>query len=166
MSLDNTKLLDFLGEIDKELNRKIVLVAVGGTAMTLLKTKPSTIDVDFTIPVKYYADFQAALQNVQAGFQVDAYQAPMVFTTSLPEDYLKRSKPFNTGLKRIELRALHPLDIVVTKIARLDGRDKQDIVSCMKRFKITRRQILKRAKEIKSLADDQDFQDNLGGFFS
>ncbi|MCE2507486.1 MAG: hypothetical protein J4F36_13680 [Nitrosopumilaceae archaeon] len=50
MSLDNTKLLDFLGEVDKELTRRIVVVAVGGTAMTLVDAKPSTIDVDFTIP--------------------------------------------------------------------------------------------------------------------
>ena len=50
MSLDNAKLLDFLGEIDRELPRKIVMVAVGGTAMTLVDAKPSTIDVDFAIP--------------------------------------------------------------------------------------------------------------------
>ena len=93
MSLDNRKLLGFLDEIDKELNRKIVVVAVGGTAMTLLKAKSSTIDVDFTIPVEYYDDFQTAMGLVQPGFQVDAYHAPMVFTTSLSEDYLKRSKP-------------------------------------------------------------------------
>ena len=47
MSLDNTKLLDFLVEVDKELSRRIVVVAVGGTAMTLVKAKPSTIDVDY-----------------------------------------------------------------------------------------------------------------------
>ena len=52
MSLDNTKLLDFLEEIDRELSRKIVIVAVGGTAMTLVNAKPSTIDIDFTIPGK------------------------------------------------------------------------------------------------------------------
>ncbi len=34
MSRDNTKLLDFLDEIDRELERRIVIVAVGGTAMT------------------------------------------------------------------------------------------------------------------------------------
>lgn len=47
MSLDNTKLLDFLGEIDRELEHKIVVVAVGGTAMTILNAKPSTIDVEY-----------------------------------------------------------------------------------------------------------------------
>ena len=43
--------MDFLEELDKELERKITVVAVGGTAMTLHNTKASTIDVDFTIPV-------------------------------------------------------------------------------------------------------------------
>ncbi len=50
MSLKKRFLLDFLEELDKELDRKITLVAVGGTAMTLLDLKNSTIDVDFTIP--------------------------------------------------------------------------------------------------------------------
>ncbi|MDE1812367.1 MAG: hypothetical protein KGH85_05820 [Thaumarchaeota archaeon] len=49
--------------IDKELKRKIVVVTVGGTAMTLLKAKPSTIDVDFTIPSKY-DEFEVAKKIV------------------------------------------------------------------------------------------------------
>ena len=60
MSLDNTKLLDFLEEIDRELSCKIVIVAVGGTAMTLANAKPSTIDIDFTIPGKDYDEFERA----------------------------------------------------------------------------------------------------------
>lgn len=39
--LNNSKLLDFLEELDKELDGKIIVVAVGGTAMTLLGIKPS-----------------------------------------------------------------------------------------------------------------------------
>ncbi|MDE1832421.1 MAG: hypothetical protein KGI02_08650 [Thaumarchaeota archaeon] len=69
MSFDNTKLLDFLDEIEKELTRKIVVVAVGGTAMTLLKAKFSTIDVDFTIPDQYYDDFEHAMKIVQPDFK-------------------------------------------------------------------------------------------------
>jgi hypothetical protein len=164
MSLDNTKLLDFLDEIEKELTRKIVIVAVGGTAMTLLKAKSSTIDVDFTILDPYYDDFQLAMKIVQPGFQVDAYQHCMVFVTSLPEDYVKRSKIIKTNLKKIELRTLHPVDIIVTKIARLDERDEQDIESCMKKFKITKNQVVKRASQIPSLVNDETFQTNLKNF--
>ncbi len=165
MSLDNTKLLDFLGEIEKELTHKIVVVAIGGTAMTLFKTKPSTIDVDFTIPDQYYDDFSRAMKIVRPGFQVDLYREGMVFVTSLPPDYLKRSKPVQkTKLKKIKLLTLHPVDIIVTKIARLDQRDEQDIESCMKKFKITRNQIVKRAGQIPSLVHDKTFQTNLKNF--
>ncbi|MEX2191940.1 MAG: DUF6036 family nucleotidyltransferase [Nitrosarchaeum sp.] len=165
MSLDNTKLLGFLEEIDKELTHKIVVVAVGGTAMTLLKVKSSTIDVDFTIPDQYYADFERAMKIVQPGFQVDRYHGGMVFIVSLPEDYLKRSKPVpKTKLKKIKLLTLHPVDIIVTKIARLDERDEQDIESCMKKFKITRNQVVKRANQIPSLVHDETFQTNLKNF--
>ncbi len=41
MSLNKKALFDFL-ELDKEAAQKITLVAVGGTAMTLIDAKPST----------------------------------------------------------------------------------------------------------------------------
>jgi hypothetical protein len=164
MSLDNSKLLDFLGEVDKELQHKVVVVAVGGTAMTLFKAKSSTIDVDFTIPGQYYDDFEHAKDLVKPGFQVDLYHDGMVFVTSLPNDYFKRSKLVKTNLKKIELRTLHPVDIIVTKIARLDERDEQDIESCMKKFKITKNKIVKRASQILSLVHDDAFQANLKNF--
>ena len=50
--LDTTALLDFLAVVDAELERPIALVAVGGTALTLLGVKPSTRDVDFTAPAQ------------------------------------------------------------------------------------------------------------------
>lgn len=161
MSLDNTKLLDFLGEIDKELKRKITVVAVGGTAMTLLKAKPSTIDIDFTIPAEYYDEFEMAKKIVQPGFRVDLFHDGAVFVTMLPDDYLKRSKPIKTRLKKMELRALDPIDIVVTKIARLDNRDKQDIESCVMKFKLKKERIEKRAEEIGYAGNDKVFKSNL-----
>ena len=161
MSLDNTKLLDFLGEIDKELKRKIVIVAVGGTAMTLLKVKSSTIDVDFTIPREYFGDFEHAKKTVQPGFKVDLFHDGAVFVNMLPEDYLKRSIPIKTKLKSIKLMALHPVDIVVTKIGRLDERDEQDIESCIRKFKLKKDQITKRASQLGSAANEYAFQINL-----
>lgn len=161
MSLDNAKLLDFLGEIDKELTHKIVVVAVGGTAMTLLNAKSSTIDVDFTIPSEYFGDFQHAKDIVQPGFKVDLFHDGAVFVNMLPEDYLKRSTLIKTRLKNIELRALHPVDIIVTKIGRLDGRDEQDIESCIKKFKIKKSQIVKRASQMGYATEDKVFQSNL-----
>lgn len=161
MSLDNTKLLDFLGEIDKELERRIVVVAVGGTAMTLLNAKPSTIDVDFTIPGEFYGEFEVAKKIVQPGFTVHTFVDGAVFINMLPDDYLKRSKSIKTKLKKIDLRALHPVDIVVTKIGRLDSRDEQDIESCIKKFRLKKDQIKKRAAQLGYTANEKVFQTNL-----
>lgn len=161
MSLDNTKLLEFLEEMDRELERKIVVVAVGGTAMTLLNAKPSTIDVDFTIPGEYFDDFERAKKIVQPGFRVDLFRDGAVFVTILPEDYLERSKQIKTKLKKIDLRALQPVDIVITKITRLDGRDEQDIQACIEKFGLGKREIKERAKQTGYSGNDDVFKDNL-----
>ena len=103
MSLDNKRLFDFLEEIDRELSHKITAVAVGGTAMTLVNAKTSTIDVDFTIPDQDYDEFRRAKKIVQPGFRVDIFHDGAVFVTILPEDYLEKSIPVKTAFKNIEL---------------------------------------------------------------
>jgi len=161
MSLDKQQLIDFLEEIEKELKRKIILVAVGGTAMTLLNLKASTIDVDFTIPRKDFGEFKRALDIVPHGFKVDLWNDGMVFSQFLPEDYLDKSRKIRTNLKMIDLRALDPIDIVVTKIGRLIGRDKDDISECIKKFKLTKSVIKKRAKQIEYAGNEEVYEINL-----
>lgn len=56
-----------------------------------------------------------------------------MFSQFLPSDYLERSLPIR-HLRHIDLRALHPVDIVVTKIGRLDERDLQDIAACIRKY--------------------------------
>jgi len=135
--LDKTQLLDFLGVVEKELSRQITLVGAGGTAMTLLDLKPSTIDIDFTGPGEYIADFKEALKNISHGFKIDLYKDGVVFSQILPEDYLEKSIRIRQ-IGRIELCSLQPLDIVVTKIGRLDDRDMRDIEACIKGHRLTK----------------------------
>ena len=45
----------------------------------------------------------------------------------------------------ISLRALHPVDIIVTKIGRLNERDTQDIETCIKAYKVSDAEIKARA---------------------
>jgi hypothetical protein len=63
MPCDKTALLEFLEVLNGDLTKKITLVAAGGTAMTLLDLKPSTIDIDFTIPSSDLPEFERALKN-------------------------------------------------------------------------------------------------------
>ncbi|WP_428323722.1 DUF6036 family nucleotidyltransferase [Nitrosopumilus sp.] len=161
MSLSKQQLLDFLEELDKELEREITVVAVGGTAMTLHNAKASTIDVDFTIPAQDYSEFDRVLKIIPHGFKVDAWNNGMVFSQDLPDDYLEKSKPVRTKMKKMKLRILDPLDIIVTKIGRLHGRDKEDIATCIKKFRITPEQIKKRAKQVVYVGREENYEINL-----
>jgi hypothetical protein len=128
MPCDKSALLDFLEVINEGLPKKITLVAAGGTAMTLLDLKPSTIDIDFTIPSSDMPEFEQALKNNPTGYKVDRWADGYVFCQSLPDDYLDKSVKIKE-FSQISLRALHPVDIIVTKIGRLNQRDIQDKIS-------------------------------------
>ena len=52
------------------------------------------------------------------------------------------------NIKNIVLRALQPLDIVVTKVGRYNDRDIQDIKDCITQFKIDKDSIIGRGKEV------------------
>lgn len=118
MPLDRSGLMGLLTAVDGELEKRIVLVAAGGTAMTLLDLKPSTLDIDFTGPHDDIEEFNRIQKGIPHGFKIDTWTDGAVFSQFLPEDYLQKSVPVKTKLKRIDLRALHPVDIVATKIGR------------------------------------------------
>jgi hypothetical protein len=162
--LDKGRLFDFLDELDKEFSkkgRKVTLVAVGGTAMTLLDLKLSTLDVDFTVPGEDYSSVDLVLKMLSPGFKIDIWQDGAVFSQFLPQDYLVKSIKIKTDFSSLQLRALHPLDIIVTKIGRLNDRDIQDIEVCIKQFKITKKEISNRAKQVQYEGDENIYQENL-----
>lgn len=161
MQLDNNSLIDFLIELESELDRRITIIAIGGTAMTLLNLKPSTIDVDFIIPDEYYDEFIRALNAVPHGFHVHHWKGNMVFSQILPDDYIEKSITIKTKTKKIELRALHPLDIVATKIGRLNDRDLQDIEVCIKKYHLTEDQIVERARKVEYVGREENYLINL-----
>jgi hypothetical protein len=84
----------------------------------------------------------------------------MVFSQLLLADYLKRSVAVR-HLRNIELRALHAVDLVVTKIGRLDERDLQDIEDCMRKFRLSKSQILRRTKEVQYVGREENYAANL-----
>jgi hypothetical protein len=150
-----------LETIDAQLDRRITIVAVGGTALTLLNVKKSTIDIDFSFPNSDSDAFTKALGMLpKPGYRIDYFSDGDIFSIILPDDYLKKSMPIKT-FRRIELRALNPIDIVVTKIGRLKGRDKEDIEACIKRFKLSANQIRKRANQLDLAGGEEHYRANL-----
>ena len=155
--IDSTRLLEFLELMGQGLPRRIVLVAVGGTAMTLLNVKPSTRDIDFTGPGEDIGLFRRVLGATPHGMKVDAWPDGQVFSQFLPPDYLARSWKVRQ-LENIDLRALHPVDIVITKIGRLDDRDRQDIRDCIRAFKISKSAIERRASKVEYVGSTENFE--------
>lgn len=139
-------LLDWLKRIDTRLKKKITLIAVGGTAMTLLNFKESTIDVDFDISREDYDSFKNAIDKT---FHVDIFVDGYIFSEQLPDDYAKIAFDFkNIGFKKINLRILHPMDIILTKAARYNARDEDDIAALVKKIKIDKEKLKSRFNEI------------------
>ena len=128
--------------------------------MTLLDLKPSTIDIDFTGPGEDIADFKETLETFSHGFKIDLYKDGVVFSQILPEDYLEKSIRIRQ-IGRIELRSLQPLDIVVTKLGRLDDRDMEDIEACIRGHRLTKETILSRAKQVQYVGREANYKANL-----
>ena len=143
MPCDKSALFDFLSVLNEDLAKKITLVAAGGTAMTLLDLKPSTIDIDL-IPGCDRLDFEQALKSNPPGYKVDRWTDGCIFCQTLPNDYLEKSIKIKE-FSHIVLRALQPLDIIVTKIGRLNARDLQDIEACIKKANVSEAEIEERA---------------------
>lgn len=161
MEIKADRLLDFLKEIDKELERRIQLNAVGGTAMTLLKLKTSTVDIDFDMSPEDKKELQRVLDIIPHGFKIDIFTRGYIFSQQLPEDYLKNLRPIDEKFSKIRLFTIAPIDIVATKISRLNDRDMQDIESCITKRKIKKEDIIKRFRQIEHGASEKIPKENL-----
>ena len=127
--IGRNELVKWLKSIDKKLRSKITLIAVGGTAMTLLGLKSSTRDVDFCIGFNEKKYFEKVLDKK---FKVDIFADGYIFSEQLPADYVEKSKEI-VKMKNITLKALNPVDIIITKAARFNARDEEDIEALSKR---------------------------------
>ena len=143
--ITKNNLIDWLKEIDKNLDKKISLIAVGGTAMTLLGLKPSTRDIDFCVE-KGLKEFKELAKKSK--FIVDIFTGGYIFSEQLPEDYIDKSIKMELNLNKVELRTLSLIDIVLTKAARYNARDEEDIATLAKTKKINKKELEKRFKEI------------------
>ncbi len=121
--IGRNELVRWLKSVDRKLHRKVTLIAVGGTAMTLLGLKSSTRDVDFCLKSEEKRDFEKVLDKE---FKVDIFTDGCIFSEQLPADYSEKSKEI-IRMKNIDLKALSPIDIIITKAARFNARDEEDI---------------------------------------
>ena len=154
-------LKEYLDLIDKQLQQKITVVAVGGTAMTLYGLKEATKDVDFCVQTKGdWAAIQSAAKKTRSNFRLDLFQGGHIYALQLPDNYAKKAQPIKTKLRNLEVRLLSPIDIIITKTARLNERDIEDIRTLVSKKRVDKKKLMERFGLVKGsyVASDRDFQ--------
>ena len=155
------QLLNIMQVLDNELETRCVAVSVGGTAMTLHGVKPGTADIDFTIR-EGYGDFvrAVALTADQIQVRIDSWIDGEVYLNTLPSDYFARST-HETSFNHIEIWSLCLIDVIVTKIGRLNRNDRNDISSILASTQISGMDVVRRVRQMSYDGLRATYWDNL-----
>jgi hypothetical protein len=139
--LDKHNLLEVLRLWNKFFNRKVRLIACGGTALTLQDIKSSTKDVDFMIPEE--SEYRYLIKIIrQLGYEqttgfgwrkpqemyiFDLYPGKRIHTTELLESPLKQGNHFwIETLQYISVGVLNHYDLIISKLFRGSTVDFED----------------------------------------
>lgn len=145
------ELMAYLYQIDGKLRKKVTLVAVGGTAMTLYGLKEATKDVDFCVAKKEDFDLVAAAdRKVNGQFRLDLFSEGHIYVLQLPEDYAAKSRPIKEQFENLIVKLLSPIDIILTKASRLNERDVEDIRELVSKKRVDKNKLIERYNLVKS----------------
>jgi hypothetical protein len=141
-------LQELLNQLEKrtELREPIKMFIAGGMATHLYTQDRVTADVDAEFSKRILLPRDLVVET-KAGNML--YLDPTYNSTFalMHERYLDDVIRTPFGTEHIEVYVLSPVDLIVSKIARYNGPDPQDIESLITRFGITAEEIEKRAEE-------------------
>jgi hypothetical protein len=152
------ELFDFLQSISKYFEREINIYALGGTALTILGIKKSTKDIDINIDsykeYKYVCNVFEQLGFEQKGIRwitqealaFDIFHGSNILGTDLLSDCISKSK-FIESFGNINLYTLFLDDIIISKLARGDERDFEDIKCILEFNKLNMLNLVERYKK-------------------
>ncbi|HLC71789.1 MAG TPA: DUF6036 family nucleotidyltransferase [Candidatus Nanoarchaeia archaeon] len=150
------ELFELLESISTFVEEKVQMYALGGTALTILGIKPSTLDIDINIDSSKQYNYlckvfgQIGFKRMgtirwltQEGLVFDVFYGSNILGTELLPDCLEQSK-FIRSFGLMELYTLSPYDIIISKLARGDERDFNDIRRILEKEKIDLRTLILR----------------------
>jgi hypothetical protein len=154
--------MDTLDNWDSLMNFRVHLIACGGTALTLLKIKDSTKDIDFIVPEENeYQRLMKFLKHLNYGekggglaheddpnFIYQFWCGNRVFTTDLLDSPLEKGK--HILIKKwthIYLGALNLIDLIITKMNRGDQVDRDDCIAAFATGQVNPEALLDRYSE-------------------
>ena len=177
MEIGTKGLMDFLLEFNRYLPRKMKIFALGGTALTLLGKKASTRDIDFCfITENERKAFTKTLQTigykldipnklVGHGIAIDVYSDGYIFCVQLPPDYMENANKIKE-MSKIDLYVLAPIDLIITKAARFNDRDREDLAVLFENYKIDQKELLHRWIAVMENSMVKDAKENIVLLFS
>lgn len=177
MEIGTKSLMDFLLEFNRYLPRKTKIIALGGTALTLLRKKASTRDIDFCfvnenekktfVKTLQTIGYQLVVPNklVGHGVAIDVYSDGYIFCVQLPPDYKEKAMKIRE-MGKIELYILSPVDLIITKAARFNDRDREDLIVLLESYKIDQEELLRRWIEVMENSMVKDAKENIILLFS
>ena len=152
------ELFELIESISKFIEKEVKMYALGGTALTILNIKKSTMDVDINIEsngeyqyiCKIFDDLGFERKGIrwisQEGLAFDMFYGSNILGTELLPDCIAKSK-FIKSFGNIKLYTLPLEDIIISKLARGDSRDFEDIKMILQTEKINLKQLTHRYKE-------------------
>lgn len=168
----NKELEKFL-QLIADLDIKIELFAIGGTAMVLKNIKEATKDIDFLTTSKYEnikklftlaglkEKSPSKICNIWylGNIRIDIFYDSFIIGTSLPDDWKEISEHIK-DIGKLKLYILNWYDIIITKIARSELRDIEDSIKIIRTQRIDFNKLKKRYYELSpaSLIVDYDYK--------
>lgn len=160
--LSSIDLMDTLDNWNSLMNFRVRLIACGGTALTLLKIKDSTKDIDFIVPKENeYQRLMKFLRHLNYGdkggglvheddpnFIYQFWCGNRVFTTDLLDSPLEEGK--HILIKKwthIYLGALNLIDLIITKMFRGNQVDRDDCIAAFATGQVNAEELLDRYSE-------------------
>ena len=158
--------LNLLADLDEELE----LFTLGGTAMVLKGIKESTKDIDF-LTTESASKIKklfvlAGLQEQNSdkicniwrldGLRIDIFYDGFIFGIPFPEDWKALSEKLR-DIGKIKLFVLNWYDLIITKVARSEKRDIEDIIAILESQKIDLEMLKKRYYGLAETALIADF---------
>lgn len=140
----NKEILDqLLAVTDKNLSKQVELVLIGGTALVVKYLSPrATMDVDTY--TKVTKELQEAWRKAEKAVGV---KVPLSHSTVAQGPYEMEDRFTlyrDLRLKNLKVFVPDPADIVLMKVTRFVGKDRDDIKHLIKEYKIPHKQLLKR----------------------
>lgn len=144
--------LMFLNKLDIRLRDNIFIIALGGTALSLMGLKEKTKDMDFFMEGLDFDSFDSIIERLSEEEKIPRKDidywigGEILFVkgqwleSRLPPDYITIASDYkDIKLEHIILKVLNPVDLVITKVGRFNDQDRIDITNLIKIYNINKK---------------------------